>query len=612
MSTLTGAGTISYNGFSFPGPRVTSGISMVAEYDPSGRSVMGWRHTIRIECYMTGDDMAQAGQTGEGYRPDPTGDPNDTLSAPGSMNYVVENAKRLLGQAGGILVYKHQGFGEQFEINTAAGSRNDLMWGPKPKSMQWRQLGPGMAWHLTYELEFMLSRCKTPVTAQGEILAQNFTTDFSIDMEGLTVRTIAGSIIIAQTRGAVTDTRARFTADTFKDNVIARFQIPEGWVRRTQTNKISEDHSRLDFTVIDAELPSDDAFPVGVSKIDFTQTVSARRPTFMTLSVTMSVSVSVRKNIPMSFAFEKIILMLRERVGYMKALATLILLQDFSISESPFSNQLTVNVGYMVGVKDLSNVIESTGLFRAWTVNNWRDWAIDSNRGAFRPRGFANMRDLIESDVISDPCALMNPDTVPIGPTQRSTQTANKRLTGDCFPYYIAYNPSTEFQNKNRDIIHRKIIRSAPSRYTADTYGNPNGQGQNPPTNDQSADPQFDQYATPPDEDVYEVQALSAGGENELEFSGTALRTAQPAVIPDLRNGWDGKEQSDKVVKTRSKIKHEIVGDVGGCPVYRTQWSIGYKVIKAQSTKMSTADGEDPTVVSKRGVQSENVAERLN
>jgi hypothetical protein len=609
MSTLAGSGTISYNGFAFPGPRVSTGISMVAEYDSSGRSVIGWRHTLRVEAYLTGDDMSQASQTGESYRPDPVGDPNDTLSAPGSVNYVVENAKRLLGQAGGALVFKHQGFGEQFEINTAGSDRRDLMWGPKPKSMSWKQLGPGMAWHLTYEIEFMLARCKTPLTNDGEVLSQNFTTDFSIDVEGLTVRTIAGQIIIAQTRGAVTDTKARFTADTFRANFIAGFVIPEGWVRRTQNIKISEDHSKMDFTIVDAELPSDDAYPVGVSKIDFSQTVSARRPSFMTVSVEMNASVTVRKNYSMGLAFEKIILMMRERVGFMRATATLILLESFSITESPFTNQLSVSVGYRVGIRDLTNVVESTGLFKPWTVNNWQDWAIESAANAFSPRGLANMQDLLDSDVISDPCALINAQSVPIGPMARQKTVQNKRLTGDCFPYYLAYNPSTQFENKRRDIIHRRIIRTAPTRYTEDTYGNPQGQGQNPPTNDGSVDPQFTQYATPPDEDAYEVQPLSAGGENELVFSGVALRTSQPAVIPDLTNGWNGKEQDGKVVKTSSRIKHSIVGDIGGCPVYRTDWTIGYKSIKVESTKMSTSDGEDPTVVAKRGVQSENITE---
>ena len=172
--TLDGVGTISYNGWTFSGPRVSSTLSIRPQRDRSGRNVTHDIYTISVVAIVT-DDLG--GLDGSG----------------GDAGTVMADLQTQLLKDGGQLVYTGMGHGT-FSINTSSTTR-DVSYGPKTRELICKPIGSIGAFEVRWTVEIHIKRCAGNVLFGriGNFKAFSYSIDYAIDREGLTSRTVAGS-----------------------------------------------------------------------------------------------------------------------------------------------------------------------------------------------------------------------------------------------------------------------------------------------------------------------------------------------------------------------------------------------------------------------------------
>ena len=95
-----------------------------------------------------------------------------------------------------------------------------------------------------------------------------FEVTYSIDVAGMTTRTIVGTIEIPAHRQ---DRSPSDIADEYRERLV--LAVPSGFRRTQQTFSISRDNRTLDFVIVDTEHASENAFPPGVVDADVHYTV---------------------------------------------------------------------------------------------------------------------------------------------------------------------------------------------------------------------------------------------------------------------------------------------------------------------------------------------------
>lgn len=349
--------TVKYNGYQFNGySHVT--ISANMQYDDADRTVSYHRYKLHVDSTI----YAEAGDANVGV--------------------TFRRIRQLLSKAGQSLIIEGEGFGDLF-VNYLSGGASDVAFGPKPRILNWAPTGASNAVELTWECEFCIPTCEGlgGVRFTG-VSAFNYSVSFRIDSLGYTTRTVSGYLEIAMTRNgySIPD-----TADAYRDMV--KVEKPYNFTRET-TWSVSTDKRRAEFTIVDTEIQTPNAYPPGVVKIRANHHVGWSRRDMARLPQVIRAQIIVSPNRPRGYAWEVFRSICAARIG-VGLLAGKVFLEGLEVDEELYDNSITFVLAYRTYFPEsdaLTNFFDGSGLFTPLVAGNWAAnaqdrLALESHRG---------------------------------------------------------------------------------------------------------------------------------------------------------------------------------------------------------------------------------------
>lgn len=447
---------ISYNGFVFP-PTVRAKATVVPEYSKDKRTVKFHQVIITVECYITQYDIDAFAVTSTPER--------NTIDAQ------MDDIKTRLMQPCQPLKFTLQGFGD-FHVNTTDGNFYDVNYGPKPQVVEWEPMGGALCARIEWLVTTAIPPCGNDGQASGlnGILDMWYEIAWSVADAGFLRRTISGGIELAATRTPSDNSvHASIVADlTVADaqyriameRVRTTFPALGGW-ERAEDFKLSLDKKTLNYNFVDTEVPSSQAFPEGILRINMTESLSSSfEKGFYTWDWSFSGDIDVPRSdvgsdIPNNkrlayAAFGMIINDRLKRVRDLVASSTRPYTEDtdqqeitvipnkISISSEMFGNSISVEFSFALYITR-SLLFAATGMFDqvsypGLTWKNWRDFITRSQTRLSLGTVFPGQDMIVDlcHPVISDseglnPPVDRNPSQSPEPETSFKPQTPEKK-----------------------------------------------------------------------------------------------------------------------------------------------------------------------------------------
>lgn len=369
---------LQYNGYAFNDlTNIFINADMV--YDDSERTVKYHRYKLRAVTTI----YSEAGDT-----------------------YCGEHFRRLrqrLSKAGQSLSLNHAAFGPPLLINVSEVVR-DVEFGPKPRVLSWNPVGDTNAVEVVWECEFCLPTCDGDGNVRySGIAGFNYGITYSIDTFGYTTRVVAGYLEIAMTR--INGTEIPDTADAYRENIFVPHLVN---FEREHNYSLSADKRKLEFSIIDREIRSPNAYPAGVVKIRASHRVGWTRRSLATLPNTISATIELDKHQPRSRAWEIFRAIVTDRTQYATG-SKKIFFEGIEVDEDIYGNSISFSVAYRIYINDergaLLHLFSSTGLFER-PPGDWAEWSA-SRLTAQSIRGNAELRHNKAEDIIFDLCTTL-------------------------------------------------------------------------------------------------------------------------------------------------------------------------------------------------------------
>lgn len=419
---LPAVGTVSYNGFTFP-PTFEAEVQAVPIRDTSGRYIKMTRYSITLRAIIFPDDA-----------------PLSTSSANVDIN--MDNIRCKLEKAGGPFVFVGQGLGRAFVVNTSSYidpytgatvgnvAKQDVVYGPFPTLISWKPVGSNRAVSIVWSVEVTVVTCcgqsglNTLEPALGDFLEFNYSINWSINDSGATERTINGYYEIPGNRLSL-DGLTPYTpsptsnADAIWPVVFNSFPSLAGFRRRSNRN-LAADKRRMNFSITDTEVESDNAFYPYMVNMDISHTVSGSFPKLAYVNNLLSGTVRIAPGVPRHWAFLAYSKVLAERLAISKKSFPYVskgpnpaasqgrpqadsgvkrdnftIITSYSFTENIYSREFSFAVTWQfIGGDAVGKAIEASGLFTPVQTDkpNWKAWSASMDRLVQRARGARNLR----------------------------------------------------------------------------------------------------------------------------------------------------------------------------------------------------------------------------
>ena len=537
---------LTYNGYQFNEySHITVNATM--QPDDANRTILYHRYKIRVETTIYAEEDETQGQAGEHF----------------------DRIKDRLTKQGKVLEIHHRGFGVDFLVNATATGKRDVAFGPKPMIVTWDPIGEVNAVEVVWECEVCISACNR----WTGVMAINYSVVYRIDQAGYTTRTISGYLEIAMTR---VGTRIPDSADRYRDKIIMP-HLPS--FTRETTWALSLDKRRADFAIVDSEIRSPNAFPVGVINIRGNHLAQWGRRRAAEISQNIRVSIELAQGQPRSRAIEIFRTIVAVRTQYAAARGT-IFLENLFCDEELYGNTFNLGVSYRFLVQPSDSVMTAlTGFFEAAAIgqplplNTWQQWQA-SIANLQSHRGSAQLNHDIRQDEIIDLCS-SNFESVPIDmqryippvprripPLQNQRPAPNKSFIE--FKTWIGFDDdvnTTVQVSMGPDDLRLSGNKFDPTKPDA-------------ALGDKDTSAQIERYV--------ETQA----GRVEITWKGYAERVGYPIQRPDKIQM--GQYRFKRIGK--AQFLQHFEGNVLGQPVYKAAWNQRY-VLVDRPTKMTQIDG---------------------
>lgn len=554
VNLLETIGVVEYNGISLTGSELTAGIDMEVVYDSSGRSAEFVRLTFSFRKFFEDVD--------------------------------IDDALNKLTQPGGILKFTGLGW-KDLVVNT--NGVFDAEYGPKPSGLKWRRLGGKRYWELTnYTISTSIPFCYagTPDYVR-KIQSVTFTVDFDLDEEGMTTRSIAGKIKIPATRAAVTDRRLQDNADLYRNFIDP--VVPLGFQKMPSKYGLSEDKRTITFSIVHKEINSDDAYPEGIVKVDCSESASNQELSFTKWDYSIGGSLTVARPFPRSMAWEKFLLILKNRMDWQRAKAGARTLVDKIDNQAAvkggvpqllkirfevemFGRTAHFSVTWLL-LTTLAGILKDSGM---WTPLNtdWSRWR-DSMSLIWGNRGAAGLKFENRNDIIIDLCeqGTTQDDPQPNRVTQNGVITEQMTDCPRANESWIEYKCWVEYRRDGEVIRHKPL--PPPGGYT------PGGTSTVPDTKKPGYDKEDDPKGGDFDASQKDIIQKLANPSYTIVVKGHAARAHFQIVEPKLSD-VDGVAL--KPVENKGMFVQGIVGMTGDCPIYAAKWETEYMIDQAATT----------------------------
>lgn len=291
-------GEMTYGGVTFDALYHTT-CNGVIEYDKAKRAVKYVRWTINLEGWIASDNGRVIDDEWVNIR--------QTLSEPGQT-----------------LIYTGKGFGPL--IVNGDGPIKDVNWGPKPKIINFTPLGSGRGSKITWQVEFAIPECAT-AKFTNTLLAFNWGTSLTFDIDGYCKYAVTGELEIAQTYGS------RANVESYR--ALTEPFLPIGFRTTHRNFGISDDKRTFAFSYEYEELPPQ-GIPFGATSAEGNYSVRNKgdKPVIAgDWMVNLSASFTIRPDFPRREAWLRFIGMLVGRMNQSRS------------GTAPRSGGLAPNVG---------------------------------------------------------------------------------------------------------------------------------------------------------------------------------------------------------------------------------------------------------------------------
>lgn len=377
LSNLAGA-TITYNGVQFGGADSeykstppTYQFRGEFNYDESGRIIESVTYTLNVEAIFYESDEALL-----------------------AIN--ADELRRKLSQAGAVL--KIEGLGTAFDTID-----DDIDWGPRPQSFSWTPLGQ-VAWQCNWSVRFTVSECATITTSAGlAFVAFNFETTYENDFEGIGTRTISGYAKIKGQRSAANARLPTNVADDIRGFIL--IATPLNFRRTRNVWRENQPHDRIDFVVVDEQLPGD-YLPEGITQGDGEVTFESQGPGFAQSVVTLNMTLKSAPGRPKSLAG---ITFLTAAISKQNAMKTAnptgtVVPIHLRLSNGKF-DRARVTSGSMAWTmtKCINEMMKAAGIWEPVGANDGNLWRT-SVQALWGNYGTSNVRSNVNDAIIVDLC----------------------------------------------------------------------------------------------------------------------------------------------------------------------------------------------------------------
>lgn len=562
---LDAGGEISYNGYTFYGPRRNVDVSIRPVMDSTGRYVTHSIFNYTVEAWINADLTGQSTGVYNGL---------DVTSH-------IETIRGALSQSGGALTISGFGLGN-ITVNTTS-SNYDVGWGPHTRDLKLRAIGGclvAVIWHV--EVAVKVCPAGTTQGILGTLKEYSYSVQYSINPNGATVKSVTGRLEIFNNQSPTNRARTGLyqTADDYRH--LVKVQPIPGFVRKQpQTYRLSENGCVLEFSVTDSERVGESAYPPGVEDIRFYHTAS----TSMTGSAggftgqEASISGTVRMALPftVSYGMEKVLLLIQERLAHAANQGGQVIINTFRVTESVYERELSFSLDYWIlnNKGSLKTFLTTSGLFTRFNSTDDNTYQ-QSMQLAWDQRGAQGLVHDPSSNRLIDPCVTRNPSIVI--KEKRSTGSRSQtlaKLVTECpkkEKSYVIYENKIDWSFTNT--VH--VISQMPtSSRTSPGQTGVTISGMNLPVDGTSA----------------RHQTVQTTGDSqpkvEITIRGRAYRIGYEIENPKALSILGANLN---IVPGTQEFENEIVYYYNGvCPVYGGTWCCTYSVQFGSVSQMQAA-----------------------
>lgn len=379
-----------------------------------------------------------------------------------------ENAEDLqlrLSQPGKVL--KIEGIGLGFGT-----IMHDEEWGPKPLGFKWQNIG-FLAWEVVWTVQFCIKHCTNDYRSDKAFTAFNFETSWQNDLDGITSRTIQGSVEIVGKRVNPNSNVPAHVADEVRNNL--NIVCPNGFRRVNDTWREGVKKNILEFTISDQMLPGTPP-PIGVISADGSCSMYSEGAAVGTRAL-ISISMDIRTSPSFAPELAGVIFMgaaLSKQREMTKAGVKSVIPRTFYIMNRKYDGARQTSASMSWSVTDcIQGVMNKAKIWSPLTTNNYQEWRTSiqnlwGNRGAATAIG----QGLVASDpkeaVIIDLCT--NTSNVVIGKgnltEQQKEQRANFQFSCPDIPAdggWIFHDLRIRILQKDKQTWHRKALSYLPT-----------------------------------------------------------------------------------------------------------------------------------------------------
>lgn len=537
---LSAAGTLAYNGYSFLSASTKLQSNTIIIYDEAGRFPVAHEIELHVVTTIAG-----------------------TVTGTSTTDAQLTDIRRLLTQPGRTLICRDMGLGLDLTIN-APGGQPDIEYGPKPEIVSWRPVGSNKVVEIEWVVKTRIKPCVLTTTIPSLIKAFNFGVTWDIDHRKLTTRRIHGYYEIAANQIAPGTRFISASADEFRN----KFVPPEveGFHRRLAWN-LNYAKNRMEFTIVDEEIPTRNAFPIGIANIQARHEVVWSRSEhgskrFRNI-ITARIEPFLKTNPKQAWAvFAKIV---RERINIAKKASQHVFVDEVRVSEDIFGTECEFMIGYRY-LSTLKKLIEDAGLWEpVLPGHTWKQWIQYQEQPRIIPRkgyGMTPLPHFASMDVLINVC---NPGEAVFtesakGPEyQEPDQDAVIRNeTPPPDKSWIDYKQDL-LPHRERAVVRQPILQPQDSE----------------PFNDQdmTASRSFDYGQTGGTPDIIQVSGRSR---YFVDLVGHATRVGHKIPRPFVQKigGQDATEVA-------SNFRMSVLGNFFGVPVYTAVWKMRYALPSA-------------------------------
>ena len=440
MAGMAAVGLLSYNGYTFSGERNVT-VETRPQYDEAGRVQIYVVTTLRVTA---------------------------TIALDPNTNTTLDSIRCLLTESGGLLLYSGDGFGV---LNVNTPNNPDVNWGPKPQVLAWQPTGSARACEIEWEVE-CCTACCAQFNANALVMAFNYSVSFARNKFGDVTRTVSGHIIVSSIR-----LPGQRTVSRSADDAINLIQVvaPIGFSRTKFDRTLSLDKSRMDFTIVDEQIYSRNAYPRFCIEISASQSVEFARANGVSVRSSMSMDITVQRESPRFTAWHVFLFILDERIQIAKRNGMTVLIESVSAEEDifGFSGRFRANFRIITGTEEagfkdvFKDMVYKTGMFRNVSTD-WALWRDSLATSMFNTLGTSGLRMLPGQDSIVNLCS-GNDFVLRLGATELPPAATNDtevpKITNVAPPpekSYIHYDTSITLDSVMPTTTHSPLQAQSP------------------------------------------------------------------------------------------------------------------------------------------------------